>query len=79
MQDLQQSPRQWHKPQRNDDKTLPLRNILNIIFIVLVIIGIVIYLLKPQSNWAIPIYFTAIFIKGAEVCIRMANKHKTKQ
>ncbi|MDY5772518.1 MAG: hypothetical protein SPK32_03645 [Bacteroidaceae bacterium] len=66
----------WKRPQK-PDKTFALRNLLNLIFIILAIASIVIYFALPAETRA-PYFFaccfTAVLIKGVEVCIRMFSR-----
>lgn len=64
-----------------DDK-LKLRNILNIVFIALVIIAIVIYFVMPMPKGSLYFYaccLVAIIVKCTEVTIRMAFNHKKRR
>ena len=71
----------WHRPTQQDDK-LKLRNMLNVIFMILAIASIVIYFAIPRPQ-GLPYFFVccflAIILKGIEVCIRMVTNKKNKR
>ena len=57
----------------DDDKMLKLRNLLNIIFMIGAIIGLVVYFLGHQQMGSIIILFSMVF-KMAESTIRFFHK-----
>lgn len=59
-----------HRNRRNEkDTTLPLRNILNIIFMIGAIVGVIVYLCGPKET-GIYIALVAIVFKMVESAIR---------
>lgn len=57
-----------------DDKIFRLRQVLNTVFCVLVVVAVVVYFaLKSQREIFYILGFTAVVIKMAEVCIRMSQ------
>lgn len=70
--------RKEHRHPDNDRANLRLRNLLNTIFIVLVIIAIVCYFVFSGQRLIFTILsFIAVLVKGVEVSIRiLANKNK---
>lgn len=65
-----------HRMERIDtrDSLFKLRNILNICFMVLAIIGVCMYLFTMQKNIAIIVILAGVVIKFIEVALRMFHK-----
>ncbi len=61
------------------DKYFKVRNILNLIFIILVIVTIAVYFLFPLPD-GLPVFFSVclitIFVKAVEVYLRISAKRK---
>jgi len=71
-----------HHPAMQTDDKLKLRNLLNIIFMILAVAAVVIYFAIPMPKGT-PYFFIccfiAVIVKGIEVSIRMTIlKNKTK-
>lgn len=58
----------------NDDNTIKLRNRLNILFMILAIVGLVLWTQTEQQTLAIIILLIGVALKIAEVCIRLFKK-----
>ena len=75
--ETQYAVRPYHKQKRlidNNDDMLKYRNILNIIFMVLAIVGVIVY---TQTNYKITatiILIVAVVLKFIEVALRMFHK-----
>ena len=62
------------------DKHFRLRQWLNTVFVVLVVVAVVFYFALPTRLEIFYILgFTAVIVKMAEVCIRMAEPHKNRR
>lgn len=81
MTDSPNIPRRKHRRPENDiDTKLPLRNVLNIIFIALVVIAIVFYFAMPQNRYIfIILSIVAVIIKSVEVGIRISVNNKRRK
>jgi len=62
-----------HRNEQKPDKMLKLRNILNISFMALALVGVIIYFAANETIGTI-IILVAMVIKMAECCIRMIHK-----
>ena len=58
----------------NNDSTMRLRNKLNILFMILAIIGLILWTQTEQQTIAIIILLVGVALKIAEVCIRLFKK-----
>ena len=68
-----------HRHPEKDRTNLRLRNLLNIVFITLVVIAVLCYFAFPQQRLIFTIIsFIAVSVKGVEVCIRMFAGKKNK-
>lgn len=63
--------RRSHRKPASEDPFFGLRNILNIIFMVLAVIGVVVYLVADDTNIGVYIIIGAIVLKMVECCLRM--------
>ncbi len=59
-----------HHRQRGDDNMLKFRNVLNIIFMVMAIIGVIIYFTEYRTIGTY-VLLAAMAVKMVECCIRM--------
>lgn len=72
--------RKYRRPENDVDTKLPLRNVLNIIFIALVVIAIVFYFAMPQNRYIfIILSIVAVIIKSVEVGIRISVNNKRRK
>lgn len=62
--------RRPHRKEKDNSSNLKIRNILNIIFMLLAIVGVAIYLLK-QTFWGTIIILVAMAVKMVECVMRM--------
>lgn len=67
-----QQTRRRHRKPKERDAMFGLRNTLNIIFMVLAVIGVVVYLCA-EGNIGIYIILGAMVIKMVECCLRMLH------
>lgn len=69
------------RQQKERDKYFKLRNILNCIYIFLVILTIALYFIYPLPDGIIPFFTScliAILVKATEVFIRITSKKRQK-
>lgn len=72
--------RKYRRPENDVDTKLPLRNVLNIAFILLVIVAIVFYFAMPQNRYIfIILSIIAVIIKSIEVGIRISVNNKRRK
>ena len=69
----QQPRRRRHRRPASEDPFFALRNILNIIFMVLAVIGVIVYLVADNTNIGVYIIIGAIVLKMVECCLRMLH------
>lgn len=62
-----------HRRPASEDPFFALRNILNIIFMVLAVIGVIIYLVVEDNTIGVYIIIGAIVLKMVECCLRMLH------
>ena len=62
-----------HRNEQKNDKMLKLRNVLNISFMALALVGIIVYFAANETIGTL-IILVAMVIKMAECCIRMIHK-----
>ena len=75
--ETQYAVRPHHKQKRlidNNDDMLKYRNILNIIFMVLAIVGVIVYTQTDYKITATIILIVAVVLKFIEVALRMFRK-----
>ena len=75
--EMQYAVRPHHKQKRlidNNDDMLKYRNILNIIFMVLAIVGVIVYTQTDYKITATIILIVAVVLKFIEVALRMFRK-----
>ena len=75
--ETQYAARPHHKQKRlidNTDDMLKYRNILNIIFMVLAIVGVIVYTQTDYKTTATIILIVAVVLKFIEVALRMFHK-----
>ena len=75
--ETQHAVRSHHKQKRlidNNDDMLKYRNILNIIFMVLAIVGVIVYTQTDYKITATIILIVAVVLKFIEVALRMFRK-----
>lgn len=75
--ETQYAVRPHHKQKRlidNTDDMLKYRNILNIIFMVLAIVGVIVYTQTDYKTTATIILIVAVVLKFIEVALRMFRK-----
>lgn len=75
--ETQHAVRPHHKQKRlidNNDDMLKYRNILNIIFMVLAIVGVIVYTQTDYKITATIILIVAVVLKFIEVALRMFHK-----
>ena len=75
--ETQYAVRPHHKQERlidNNDDMLKYRNILNIIFMVLAIVGVIVYTQTDYKITATIILIVAVVLKFIEVALRMFRK-----
>ena len=75
--ETQYAVRPHHKQKRliaNNDDMLKYRNILNIIFMVLAIVGVIVYTQADYKITATIILIVAVVLKFIEVALRMFHK-----
>jgi len=75
--ETQHAVRPHHKQKRlidNNDDMLKYRNILNIIFMVLAIVGVIVYTQTNYKTTATIILIVAVVLKFIEVALRMFRK-----
>jgi mscS mechanosensitive ion channel len=75
--ETQHAVRPHHKQKRlidNNDDMLKYRNILNIIFMVLAIVGVIVYTQTNYKTTATIILIVAVVLKFIEVALRMFHK-----
>lgn len=75
--ETQYAVRPHHKQKRliyNNDDMLKYRNILNIIFMVLAIVGVIVYTQTDYKITATIILIVAVVLKFIEVALRMFHK-----
>ena len=65
------TPRRRHRKPK--DPMFGLRNALNIIFMVLAVVGVVVYLCADNSTIGVYIILAAMVFKMVECCIRMLH------
>lgn len=65
--------RRSHRKPASEDPMFGLRNILNIIFMVLAVIGVVVYLVADNSTIGVYIILGAMVFKMVECCLRMLH------
>lgn len=64
--------RSYRRP-ASEDPMFGFRNILNIIFMVLAVIGVVVYLVADNSTIGVYIILGAMVFKMVECCLRMLH------
>lgn len=69
----QQPRRRSHRRPASEDPFFGLRNVLNIIFMVLAVIGVIVYLVADNTTTGVYIIIGAIVIKMVECCLRMLH------
>ena len=75
--ETQYAVRPHHKQKRlidNNDDMLKFRNILNIIFMVLAIVGVIVYTQTNYKTTSTIILIVAVVLKFIEVALRMFRK-----
>ncbi len=75
--ETQYAVRPHHKQKRlidNNDDMLKYRNILNIIFMVLAIVGVIVYTQTDYKTTSTIILIVAVVLKFIEVALRMFRK-----
>ncbi|MBO4822205.1 MAG: hypothetical protein J5548_12190 [Prevotella sp.] len=70
-QDL--STRRSHRKPASEDPFFGLRNFLNIVFMVLAVIGVIVYLVAEDTTIGVYIIIGAIVLKMVECCLRMLH------
>jgi len=72
-QTILQRPTRRHRRRPEDDKYFKIRNILNIIFMIGAVVGVIVFCFKDQTMGTIVI-LTAMAFKIAECCFRLIRQ-----